>query len=302
VCHYDADTDTWHIIEFGEPGWKGHEPHGDVRLDDQDGDGFVPNNVCGYGPMGDLDDLDPTVYPGAPEICDGKDNDGDGLIDNTGTTYYKDADGDGFGDPNQSQQSCTPLEGFVEDNTDCNDSDSTVNPGAVEICGDGIDNDCDGEVDEDCQNPNLIESLEETTCIRHDNFGNRVGQTFTTGNEPKSLIAITNKISRTCGGNGGGMQLLIYKVNLSNNSFEEVGASNGLPINLGEQRFSFAAPLVLEPNTTYAFVHANFGANFYHVLGENPGSLAGSTGIYFNLPNGTLTPQPFDIWFKIELQ
>lgn len=82
VCHYSADDDQWNLINVNENSWADHVLHGDVRLDDQDGDGFVPNNECGFGSMGDCDDKDSEVYPGATEICgNGIDDDCDGLID-----------------------------------------------------------------------------------------------------------------------------------------------------------------------------------------------------------------------------
>ncbi|MCB9295772.1 MAG: BspA family leucine-rich repeat surface protein [Lewinellaceae bacterium] len=101
---------------------------------DVDGDGFTAPGSC-QGSGDDCDDNNSSIYPGAPEICDGVDNDCDGTIDD-GLSF--DVDGDGFTAPG----SCSGS------SDDCDDTDATVFPGATEICGDGLDNDCDGAIDE----------------------------------------------------------------------------------------------------------------------------------------------------------
>ena len=64
---------------------------------------------------------------------------------------WMDADGDGFGDPNQSTCSTTGATGnWVSNNLDCNDENIFSRPDRVEVCGDGMDNDCDGMIDETC--------------------------------------------------------------------------------------------------------------------------------------------------------
>ena len=67
--------------------------------------------------------------------------------------YFEDMDGDGFGDAAFVIEACEAPDGYVPDDTDCDDDDPNTYPGAEEICDDGIDNDCDGEIDEDCAPP-----------------------------------------------------------------------------------------------------------------------------------------------------
>src|SRR5688572_653663 len=63
-------------------------------------------------------------------------------------TFYRDADGDGYGNPNSSLQSCSAPAGYVSNKQDCNDNNPAINPAAVEICGNGIDDNCNGVIDE----------------------------------------------------------------------------------------------------------------------------------------------------------
>lgn len=117
----------------------------EVPCVDGDVDGYE-DIACGGD---DCDDTDPDINPGAPEACgDGLDNNCDGIKANV---YYQDFDGDNFGNNDVSIDNlCSEPVGYVGDNTDCNDNDASINPGAPEICDDQIDNNCNGSTDEGC--------------------------------------------------------------------------------------------------------------------------------------------------------
>jgi hypothetical protein len=66
------------------------------------------------------------------------------------STFYIDADGDSFGNATVSQQACSAPNGYVANNTDCDDNNAAVHPGAAEICGNGIDDNCNDQTDENC--------------------------------------------------------------------------------------------------------------------------------------------------------
>ena len=136
---------------------------GSIYYLDGDGDGYgdpeVSESNCatrsGYTDNADdCDDRNPGIYPGATEVCDKDDNDEDcsGSADdedeNTDTesmsTFYADGDGDNYGLDGDTTQRCDEGDGYVEAHGDCDDDEANANPGENEVCGDGIDNDCDG--------------------------------------------------------------------------------------------------------------------------------------------------------------
>ena len=131
--------------------------------------GYVTNNE-------DCDDGDPTIHPGSTEICDGVDQDCDGTADDglTFSTYYLDNDNDGYGSSSFSTMSCAPVAGFVTNSSDCDDNNNAIHPGAVEICNEFSDDDCDGIIDEGC------------------------GVTFASNDEPANAMMITPAVYPAC--------------------------------------------------------------------------------------------------------
>ncbi len=116
----------------------------DTPDNDLDGDGYLAVDDC--------DDQDAAVNTGATEVCDGVDNDCDGVTDGEGaegaTTWYADLDQDGFGEDETTTEACDAPSLYVADSGDCNDGDDTIHPDGEETC-DDEDQDCDGQVDED---------------------------------------------------------------------------------------------------------------------------------------------------------
>ncbi len=147
---------------------------------DADGDGYgdnaVSRNTCTDYPgyvLNNLDcnDLDPFVYAGADEICNDIDDNCDGNIDEgIIATYYLDVDGDGFGDPDISLIDCPAPFGYVDAAGDCDDANSSVNPGATEICN-SIDDNCDSNIDEGVMNTYYAD-------VDEDGFGTALSTTL----------------------------------------------------------------------------------------------------------------------------
>ncbi|MCB9762488.1 MAG: putative metal-binding motif-containing protein [Alphaproteobacteria bacterium] len=151
VCD-EADGDCDGTVDEGVTTTFWQDVDGDTY-----GDADRPQEACavptGYAATDDdCDDGDGAIHPGADETCDNVDNDCDGDTDEDdavdATTWNRDVDGDGYGDPDATITTCAQPTGVVLDDTDCDDTDADIHPGADEVC-DSADNDCDGTVDED---------------------------------------------------------------------------------------------------------------------------------------------------------
>ena len=104
------------------------------------------------------------VHPGATEICNGIDDNCNGQIDEgVKTTFYADADGDGYGNSGSSVQACSAPAGYVSNNTDCNDANKNIHPGAADICN-GIDDNCNGVIDENAITATITPNGSVTFC------------------------------------------------------------------------------------------------------------------------------------------
>jgi MYXO-CTERM domain-containing protein len=190
---------TWY--EDGDGDGYGLTGHGELSTCDTPASGYASSG-------GDCDDSVATTFPGAPEICDGVDNDCDGTTDESGTnatTWYADSDSDGYGDSSSSTVSCAQPSAHVADSADCDDSSAAVNPAALETCN-GIDDDCDGIIDED-------DATDATTWYADtdgDGYGN-VNAVLVSCSQPSSHVAdltdcddnsatVNPSISESCNG------------------------------------------------------------------------------------------------------
>ncbi len=152
------------ILLLGAATGCSDDPRFDAGVDgcfiDGDGDGYGDLAVTGdcsdpdaVPVAGDCDDTNTLIGPEAVEVCDDIDNDCDGGIDEDASdaaALYLDADADGYGNADFSEVRCEGTSGWVSNDADCDDLESSVYPDAIELCGDGIDNDCDGHAETDC--------------------------------------------------------------------------------------------------------------------------------------------------------
>ena len=109
---------------------------------DVDQDGFATDTDC--------NDANAGVFPGAAETCNGLDDDCNGTIDDDLIrTFYRDADGDTYGDIDETASACAQPSGYVANADDCDDTNPLAQPGGVEVCDlAGVDEDCNGLVNE----------------------------------------------------------------------------------------------------------------------------------------------------------
>ncbi len=124
--------------------------------------GCYDNDLDGYTNCdGDCDDFDETINPGMAEICNDLDDNCDFFIDEglTFLDYYSDDDQDGFGAIYLGNYCAAPAFSSTLDG-DCDDNNSDVNPGAMDICSNDIDEDCSGNVDDALGNCDVVNYFE----------------------------------------------------------------------------------------------------------------------------------------------
>ena len=148
----DCDDTTGAVSPIGVEACNGRDddcngsadfaPDGDGEDDDRDG---VADVSCGGT---DCNDTRPEIAAGSEELCNGQDDDCDGTVDEgvDATDWYVDGDGDGYG-AGPAMRRCVDSSVLVARAGDCDDAQAAVHPTAPERC-DGLDQDCDGAVDE----------------------------------------------------------------------------------------------------------------------------------------------------------
>lgn len=145
ACVDEVDGTLWYLDSDGD-GYGQADQEVLQRCDQPDG--YAASS-------GDCNDNAPGISPKADEVCDGVDNNCDGVPDEDTAIdalgWYPDLDLDGFGDQSAERFSCERPEGgddLINLGGDCDDDNDRIHPEADEFC-DEIDNNCDGEVDED---------------------------------------------------------------------------------------------------------------------------------------------------------
>ncbi len=269
---------------------------------DSDGDGYgdASNGIVSCTTMsgritigGDCDDSSSAIRPGASEVCDGVDNDCNGTVDGTdvvnGTTYYQDADSDGYGNASATQVGCTNPIGYVTDNTDCDDAAPLINPGVAEVCGDFSDNDCDN-TSNTCGLYGTVSASTRTALLKGENLQDYAGAAVSSAgdmNGDGNADLLIGAYRNSNGGQYAGAAYVVYGspsggVDLSSAQIEVYGASAynklGYAVSAaGDVNLDGYADLLLgasEDSSTYSA-----GGAAYLMLGPISGSTAAATGV-----------------------
>jgi len=140
----------------------------------QNGYYFNPAGLSGY------QTLTFTPYPGQCALAAS-------WIIEVGSTWYADADSDGYGNAAVTLTACTQPSGYVANHNDCNDANAAVHPGAIEIC-DGIDNDCNNFTDQ--ADPNVVDNTPPTISCP-------ANQTVAASNNCNGTVGNWNLMSKT---------------------------------------------------------------------------------------------------------
>ena len=156
---------------------------------DFDGDGFIAAHCCNTNDSGtlfcgeDCDDNDRSTGPNSVEVCDGRDNDCDTDIDEgVALDGFEDSDFDLHGSSANQLVACPGTPGWSPIGDDCDDSENRAFAGRPEEL-DGIDNDCDGVVD----NPRSGQWFRD---LDGDGFGSRASGEMSAASQPDGFVAL----------------------------------------------------------------------------------------------------------------
>jgi hypothetical protein len=217
---------------------------------------------------------------------------GSTIIAVNGQSYFQDTDNDGYGNNAVVVAACVQPAGYVTNNTDCNDASSTVSPSAAEICWNQIDDNCDGQVDENCFiygcmnagacNYNPAATADDGSCVLpqneicnglDDNCNGQIDEGLTLTSV--TATPVSTSIFPTCSGNG------IKPANLNVGTNSSIIEGNGLDL-----WYSLTA----QYNTLRAGLSAAFGDNEIRLYQYNNGCfqlIATEHEVYATTTQGT---------------
>jgi hypothetical protein len=249
--------------------------------------GYVTNNT-------DCNDANSAVHPGATEVCNGIDDNCDGRIDEGCVTYYQDLDGDTYGNAAITQTATTQPAGYVTRAGDCSDNNANINPGRAEVCGNGIDENCNGNADDAC------------TVVTEQSIWGTTGTPGNPSDYDGQSIEVGVKFRVSQSGTITGIRFYKGSGNTGTHTGNlwtfPGGATTGTKLGTvvfsgetasGWQQMRFATPITVSANTTYvASVFASSGryastVSFFTNAGVTNGSItalragvSGANGVY----------------------